>query len=122
VARSPEGRRLADGEHRPRGARRAAQPATGELGIRIALGAGRRSVEGRILGRGLRTAAAGAAVGLVGAYATGRLLETRLFGVEAGDPATLITGVAVLTTAAFACWLPARRAARADPLEVLRQE
>lgn len=94
-----------------------------ELGIRIALGAGRRSVEGRILARGLRAAAAGAVVGLVGASAAGRLLESRLFGVEAGDPATLLTGVVVLlTTAAAACWIPARRAARADPLEVLRQE
>jgi predicted permease len=94
-----------------------------ELGIRIALGAGRRSVEGRILGRGLASAVAGAGIGLVGASATGRLLESRLFGVESSDPATLLIGVSVLlATAGVACWLPARRAAMADPLEVLRQE
>ena len=94
-----------------------------ELGIRLALGAGRRSVEARVLGRGLRTTAAGLAAGAVGAVAAGRLLESRLSGVEAGDPATLGAALAVLlSTAAAASWLPARRAGATDPLETLRRE
>jgi predicted permease len=94
-----------------------------ELGIRLALGARRRSLEARVLGRGLRTAGAGAALGTVASWASGRLLQSRLFGVEAGDPANLAIAVALLlVTAAVACWLPARRAALTDPIETLRQE
>ena len=94
-----------------------------ELGIRLALGATRRSLEARVVGRGLWTAAAGAIVGGMGAWASGRLLQNRLYGVEAGDPGTLATAVAVLLlTAAVASWLPARRAAATDPVETLRQE
>jgi ABC-type antimicrobial peptide transport system permease subunit len=94
-----------------------------ELGIRLALGARRRSLEARVLGRGLRTAAAGSVVGGMGAWASGRLLQNRLYGIEAGDPITLATAVAVLlVTAAVASWLPARRAAATDPMETLRQE
>jgi hypothetical protein len=94
-----------------------------ELGIRLALGARRRSLEARVLGRGLRTAGAGAALGTVASWASGRLLQSRLFGVEAGDPATLAAAVGVLlVTAAVACWVPARRAAATDPMETLRQE
>jgi predicted permease len=94
-----------------------------ELGIRLALGAGRRSVEARVLGRGLRTTAAGLVPGAVGAAAAGRLLENRLPGVEAGDPVTLFAALAVLlSTAAVASWLPARRAGATDPVETLRQD
>lgn len=94
-----------------------------DLGIRLALGAKRRSLEARVLGRGLRTAGAGAALGGIGAWTSRRLLQNRLFGVEPGDPATLATAVAVLmVTAAVACWIPARRAAATDPIETLRQE
>jgi ABC-type lipoprotein release transport system permease subunit len=57
------------------------------------------------------------------AWASGRLLQNRLHGIEASDPATLATAVAVLlVTAAVASWLPARRAAATDPIETLRQE
>jgi predicted permease len=94
-----------------------------ELGIRLALGARRRSLEARVLGRGLRTAGAGAVAGGMVAWASGRLLQNRLYGIEASDPATLATAVAVLlVTAAVASWLPARRAAATDPIETLRQE
>jgi predicted permease len=94
-----------------------------ELGIRLALGARRRSLEAQVLVRGLRTAGAGAVAGGMGAWASGRLLQSRLYGIEPGDPATLATAVAVLlVTAAVASWLPARRAAATDPIETLRQE
>jgi ABC-type lipoprotein release transport system permease subunit len=59
----------------------------------------------------------------MGAWASGRLLQNRLYGIEAGDPVTLATAVAVLlVTAAVASWLPARRAAATDAMETLRQE
>jgi predicted permease len=94
-----------------------------ELGIRLALGARRRAIEARVVRRGLALAAAGAALGLAGAWGSGRLLEARLFGVEPRDPTTLASAAAVLlATAAVACWLPARRAAATDPLETLREE
>jgi hypothetical protein len=94
-----------------------------ELGIRLALGARRRSVEARVLGRGLRTTGVGLTVGGLGAWPAGRLLENRLLGVAAGDATTLMAAIAVLlATAALASWLPARRAGATDPLETLRQE
>jgi predicted permease len=94
-----------------------------ELGIRLALGAARGSIEGRVLARGVGLTAAGAGLGAAGAWASGRLLESWLFQVEPGDPVALGGAVgALLVTAALACWLPARRAARTDPLETLREE
>jgi predicted permease len=94
-----------------------------ELGIRLALGAGRRSVEGRVLARGLRPTGAGLALGVFGAWASGRLIESRLFGIGAADPATLVSAVGVLSlAAAVACWGPARRAGALDPLETMRAE
>jgi hypothetical protein len=94
-----------------------------ELGIRLALGARRRSVEARVLGRGLRTTGVGLTVGGLGAWPAGRLLENRLLGVAAGDATTLMAAIALLlATAALASWLPARRAGATDPLETLRQE
>jgi predicted lysophospholipase L1 biosynthesis ABC-type transport system permease subunit len=94
-----------------------------EMGIRLALGAGRRSVEYRVLRRGLLTAGLGAALGGAGALGATRLLQSRLFEIQPGDPGTLASAVLVLLlTAALACWLPARRAGATDPLETLRQE
>lgn len=95
----------------------------GEIGVRLALGAGAGRGAGLVLGQSLRLAAAGVAVGLVAAVAATRLLRALLFGVGPGDPATL-GGVAVvlLALAALASWLPARRAARVDPAVVLRGE
>jgi predicted permease len=93
-----------------------------ELGIRMALGARPARIEAGVLGHGLRLAAVGVILGAVGAWAASRLLETRLFQVEPGDPGTFAVAITVLLgTAALASWLPARRAAGTDPLETLRE-
>ncbi len=94
-----------------------------ELGIRIALGAQKSNVLRMILGQGLRLAVIGVGLGLLGAIAFTRLLKGLLFGISASDPltfvliATLLIGVALL-----ACWIPARRATKVDPLTALRSE
>ncbi|HVS16158.1 MAG TPA: ABC transporter permease [Thermoanaerobaculia bacterium] len=92
-------------------------------GIRMALGAQRSQVLARTLGRGLRLAAAGIAVGITGAVALRGALADMLFGIEATDPATFATlSALLLLAAAAACWVPARRAASADPVTTLRHE
>ncbi|MFC1660975.1 ABC transporter permease [Gemmatimonadota bacterium] len=94
-----------------------------ELGIRIALGAARTRVERQVVTQGIVLALLGSALGLFGAWAAGRLLESRLYDLEATDPMTLLGAVAVLLVASvLASWLPARRAARVDPMGVLREE
>ncbi len=94
-----------------------------ELGIRLALGASRGRIEREVLRGGLALATFGVALGLFGAWASGRFLESRLWGVDAGDPLTLATAATLLlSTAALASWLPARRAARTDPVRTLRVE
>jgi predicted permease len=94
-----------------------------EMGIRMALGAERSSVTRAVVGEGLRLGLAGAALGLIGAFAASRLLESLLFGVAATDPATYaVVLVAVLLAALLASLLPALRAARADPLSALRAD
>lgn len=92
-----------------------------EIGIRQALGATPGDVVRRIVGRGLALATVGTALGLAGAVAATRWLQSFLFGVSATDPATL-AGVSLLLvlTAGLASWIPARRATRVDPLQVLR--
>lgn len=94
-----------------------------ELGIRMALGAGRAAVEREVVGRGVRLALAGAVVGLIGAAVVGRFLEERLYEVQAADPLALGGAASVLlAAAALASWLPARRAGRTDPLQTLKAE
>jgi len=94
-----------------------------ELAIRLALGATRGAVERRVLRGGLALAALGIAVGLVGSWIATRFLESRLYGVERGDPWALLGASALLlVTALLASWLPARRAGRTDPLEMLKAE
>lgn len=94
-----------------------------ELGIRLALGATRGRIEARLLRSGLLLTGAGVVVGLAGAWFTSRFLESRIWGVERGDPVTLAAAAALLlVTAALASWIPARRAGRTDPLEALRAE
>jgi len=94
-----------------------------EMGIRLALGDSPARLERRIVSQGMRITATGCAAGAVGAWAFGRLLESRLFGVEAGDTRTLAASLAVLMTIALvASWVPARRAAATDPMEALRVE
>jgi ABC-type antimicrobial peptide transport system permease subunit len=94
-----------------------------EIGIRLALGAQRDDVLRLILGEGLRMAFLGVAIGLAGALALSRLLADLLFGISAADPVTF-AGVAVLLTAIAiaACYIPARRAMRVDPIVALRYE
>jgi putative ABC transport system permease protein len=96
---------------------------TNEIGIRIALGAAQSNIFRLIVGQAMLLVAISMAIGLVGAFMATRFLSSLLYGVAAWDPitfaaiATLIAGVAFL-----ACWLPARRAARVDPVIALRAE
>jgi len=96
---------------------------TNELGIRIALGAQRADIVRLVLGHGLKMALAGVAIGLLAAFALTRLMTKILFGVSPTDPMTF-AAIAVLLTliALIACYLPARRATKVDPLEALRNE
>jgi predicted permease len=99
------------------------QRRTREIGIRMALGAQRRDVLLHSLRQGLGLAALGVVVGLVGAAALTRVLAHLLFGVTSKDPATFAcTAVLLLAVALLSCWLPARRAARVDPMVALRCE
>lgn len=94
-----------------------------ELGIRLALGAPRKSVEAKLLRSGLALAGIGVAVGLAGAWMSGRFLENQIWGVERGDPISLgAAAILLLVTAAVASWIPARRAGAVDPVQTLRAE
>lgn len=94
-----------------------------EFGIRLALGAQTSNVLTLILGQGLKLAIAGVALGLLGAVAFTRLLKGLLFGISASDPLTFALLAALLVgVALLACWIPARRATKVDPLEALRSE
>jgi putative ABC transport system permease protein len=96
---------------------------TAEIGTRIALGARPADVIRTITGQGMRWTFVGLAVGLVASYLVTRLLTGLLYGVEATDAVALVGIAAVLTTTAYlACYLPARRASRIDPLLALRSE
>jgi putative ABC transport system permease protein len=96
---------------------------THEIGIRMALGAQTADVLRLVMGQGLRLVAAGTVLGLAAALATGRILRAYLFGVSSTDPGTLMA-VALLLAAVslLACWLPARKAAKVEPMAALRYE
>ncbi|HMF60266.1 MAG TPA: ABC transporter permease [Vicinamibacterales bacterium] len=94
---------------------------THEIGIRSALGATRGTLLRLVLGGGMKLALAGLVLGLAGSLALTRVLSSLLFGVSARDPLTIIIAAALLGIVAFlACYVPARRAARLDPLAALR--
>jgi putative ABC transport system permease protein len=94
-----------------------------EIGIRVALGATRRSVMRMILGQGLSLTLAGAAIGLVIAIAGGRLIASLLFGVSPTDPITIGGVIALIATVALiACFVPGHAATRVDPMVALRDE
>ena len=94
-----------------------------EIGVRMALGADRSSVRRLILRQGLSLVVIGVVIGLSAALFTGRALSGLLFGVDGRDPASLAAAAAVLSVVAVcACYLPARRATRVDPLMALRQQ
>lgn len=94
-----------------------------EMGIRIALGADQRQVLGLVIRDGLRLGLMGIGAGLIGSIAATRLLSTQLFGVKATDPLIFSTVALLLAgMAALAAYVPARRAARVDPITVLREE
>jgi putative ABC transport system permease protein len=96
---------------------------TREIGIRLALGAQAENVLGFIVWRGMRLVLLGAALGLLASLALTRWLESMLFGVGAMDPLTFIAIAVLLAGVAFlACWIPARRATKVDPLVALRCE
>ena len=96
---------------------------TREFGIRLALGATKGSLQLNVIGGGLKLSAAGIALGLGGAILVMRSLRGLLFGVAPADPRTfLAVGLVVLSAAAVASWLPARRATRAQALQALRAE
>jgi predicted permease len=96
---------------------------THEVGIRMALGARRADVMALMLAQHLRPALAGVLLGFVGAFAMSRSLNSLLYGVGATDPLTFgLMSLGLLGVAIVACWIPARRAMRVDPLVALRAE
>jgi ABC-type antimicrobial peptide transport system permease subunit len=96
---------------------------TREIGIRMALGAQASSVLRRVIGRGIVLALIGAAIGIATSVGVTRYLGSMLYGVQPSDPVTLAAVSAILMAVAVAaCYVPARRATRVDPLVALRHE
>jgi ABC-type antimicrobial peptide transport system permease subunit len=94
---------------------------TNEIGVRLALGAAPHSVTAMIVGQGSIVTVVGIVAGLGAALATGRLIESLLYGVSPRDPGVLAgTTVLLVVVAVLACWLPARRASRVSPVQALR--
>jgi ABC-type antimicrobial peptide transport system permease subunit len=96
---------------------------TNEIGIRMALGARRGDVFGMVLQMGLRLIAIGAVIGLAASFGVTRLIASQLWGVSPSDPFVLGAVIAIVATVGLAaCYFPARRATRVDPMVALRYE
>jgi predicted permease len=96
---------------------------TGELGIRLALGASPRDLMELVIRQGMKPVVLGLLLGVIGSWWLTRLMQSLLFGVGARDPLAFITNILLLTLVGLlACWVPARRAARVDPIVALRNE
>ena len=96
---------------------------THEIGVRMALGAQTRDVLQHVLGQGMKFVLMGATLGLAGAFVAARALKSMLFGVSPADPLTFAAVTVFLALIAFAaCWIPARRATKIDPMIALRSE
>jgi ABC-type antimicrobial peptide transport system permease subunit len=96
---------------------------TQEIGIRLALGAQREDVLRLVLNQGMRPVIAGALAGIVLGFGAARLLTHQLYGVQSDDPVTFAVVTAILCAVAIlACWFPARRATKVDPMVALRHE
>jgi putative ABC transport system permease protein len=94
-----------------------------EMGIRLALGAQRKTLIAMVLGGAVRLVAIGVVLGVPAAWTASRLVKSMLFGLEPADPATIGGAMLLLSTAALvAAYLPAWRASRVDPLVALRHE
>jgi putative ABC transport system permease protein len=94
-----------------------------EIGIHMAMGASRGRVLGMVLGQGMTLAAVGLVLGVGASFLLTRFLQTQLFNVKPSDPATLVAVTMFIATIALvACYVPARRATRVDPMVVLRDE
>jgi len=96
---------------------------TREIAIRMALGAVKRDVVALVIRQGMKPVVMGVAGGLAIAWGASRLMRALLYAVEPGDPLTLAAAsLLLIAVALLACWLPARRASRIEPLEALRSE
>jgi putative ABC transport system permease protein len=96
---------------------------TREIAVRMALGAGRRQVLGVVLRLGAQLLLLGVSVGVLASFATGRLIANQLWNTSPHDPLTLAAAICIIAVVAFAaCYLPALRAMRVDPMTALRND
>jgi putative ABC transport system permease protein len=96
---------------------------TQEMGIRMALGAGATQVVRLVVRESMKTVALAIVAGLAVAYGVGRLIQSQLFGIDAADPMIFaVVPVALALVALLACWVPAQRASRVDPVATLRAD